>query len=91
MFTAVFKRQMKNSANHDIVNGIVNDTTNKNKLVIINLLVITPGLNASDISEHISKSLRTVMRYIKTLQEKNLIEFKGAPQKGGLSNGSNRK
>ncbi len=83
MFTAVFKRQISNSANYDTVNGRVNDTINENEQAILNLLVTTPGLNASEISKHISKSLRTTMRYIKILQDKDLIEFRGAPKTGG--------
>ena len=87
MFTAVFKRQISNSANYDTVNGIVNDivndTINENEQAILNLLVTAPGLNASEISKYINKSLRTTMRYIKILQDKGLIEFKGAPKTGG--------
>ena len=87
MFTAVFKRQISNSANYDRVNGRVNgrvnDTINENEQAILNLLATVPGLNASEISKHISKSLRTTMRYIKILQDKDLIEFRGAPKTGG--------
>ena len=87
MFTAVFKRQISNSANYDTVNdrvnGRVNDTINENEQAILNLLATVPGLNASEISKHISKSLRTTMRYIKILQDKDLIEFRGAPKTGG--------
>ena len=87
MFTAVFKRQITNYANYDTVNGrvndIVNDTINENEQAILNLLATTLGLNASEISKHINKSLRTTMRYIKVLQDKNLIEFRGAPKTGG--------
>ena len=46
-------------------------------------MATVPGLNASEISKHISKSLRTTMRYIKILQDKDLIEFRGAPKTGG--------
>ena len=87
IFTAVFKRKITNSANYDTVNGrvndIVNDTINENEQAILNLLATTPGLNASEISKHINKSLRTTMRYIKVLQDKTLIEFRGAPKTGG--------
>ena len=84
MFTAVFKRQITNSAiYYDTVNGRVNDTINENEQAILNLLATTPGLNASEISKHIGKSLRTTMRYIKILQDKDLIEFKGVPKTGG--------
>ena len=83
MFTAIFKRQITNSANHDTVNGRVSDTINENEQAIINLLTTTPGLNASEISKRISKSLRTTMRYIKILQNKKLVEFRGVPKTGG--------
>ena len=83
MFIVVFKRQISNYDNYDTVNGIVNGTINENEQAILNLLVTTPGLNASEISKHINKSLRTTMRYIKILQDKGLIEFKGAPKTGG--------
>lgn len=88
MFTVVFKRQITNSANYDTVNGrvndIVNDTINENEQAILNLLATIPGLNASEISKYINKSLRTTMRYIKTLQDKDLIEFRGVPKIGGV-------
>ena len=87
MFTVVFKRQVSHSANYDIVDGRVNGRVNaaisENGQAILNLLAATPGLNASEISKHISKSLRTTMRYIKTLQDNGLIEFRGAPKSGG--------
>ncbi len=91
MFTAIFKRHITNYDNsvtangivNDIANGIVNNTINENEQAIFNLLTTTPGLNASEISKHISKSLRTTMRYIKSLQDKGLIKFKGAPKTGG--------
>ena len=94
MFTVVFKRQISNSANYDTVNGrvndIINDTINENERAILNLLATTPGLNASEISKHINKSLRTTMQYIKTLQDKYLIEFKGVPKTGGYYLKSNK-
>ena len=75
MFTVVFKREAKNYA----TDGIVNE----NEQAIINLLKAKPGLNASEIAESISKSWRTAMRYLKSLREKGLIEFRGAPKTGG--------
>ncbi len=79
MFTVVFKRQVKNYATDGIVNGIVNE----NEQMIIDLLKTKPGLNASEIAESISKSWRTTMHYLKSLNEKELIEFRGAPKTGG--------
>ena len=79
MFTVIFKRQIKNYATNDIVNDIVNE----NEQAIINLLRTKPGLNASEIAENISKSWGTTMRYLKSLNEKGVIEFRGAPKTGG--------
>ena len=80
-------RQIKNYATNDIVNdivnGIVNGIVNENEQAIINLLRTKPGLNASEIAENISKSWRTTMRYLKSLNEKGVIEFRGAPKTGG--------
>lgn len=76
-------RQIKNYATNDIVNDIVNGIVNENEQAIINLLRTKPGLNASEIAENISKSWRTTMRYLKSLNEKGVIEFRGAPKTGG--------
>ena len=87
MFTVVLKRKQNNYATNDIVNdivnGIVNDIVNENEQAIIILLRAKPGLNASEIAESISKSWRTTMRYLKSLNEKGLIEFRGVPKTGG--------
>ena len=79
MFTVVLKRKQNNYATNDIVNGIVNE----NEQAITILLRTKPGLNASEIAESISKSWRTTMRYLKSLNEKGLIEFRGVPKTGG--------
>jgi len=83
MFAAVFKRKRKNYVMDDTVNDIVNGIVNNNEQAIINLLKARPGLNASEIAENIAKSRRTTMRYLKSLNEKGLIEFRGAPKTGG--------
>ena len=79
MFTVVLKRKQNNYATNDIVNGIVNE----NEQAIIILLRAKPGLNASEIAESISKSWWTTMRYLKSLNEKGLLEFRGVPKTGG--------
>ena len=83
MFTVVLKRKQNNYATNDIVNGIVNGIVNENEQAITILLRTKPGLNASEIAESISKSWRTTMRYLKSLNEKGLIEFRGVPKTGG--------
>lgn len=79
MFTVVLKRKQNNYATNDIVNDIVNE----NEQAITILLRAKPGLNASEIAESISKSWRTTMRYLKSLNQKGLLEFRGAPKSGG--------
>jgi len=83
IFTVVFKRQTKNYANYDTQNDIVNDAVNENEQAVIDSLKTKSGLNASEIAENISKSWRTTMRYLKFLNEKDMIEFRGAPKIGG--------
>lgn len=65
IFTAIFKRHITNSDNYGTVNGtvydIVYDAVNENEQNILGLLTTNPGLNASEISLHISKSLRSTM------------------------------
>ena len=79
IFTVLLKHKQNNYATNGIVNGIVNDI----EQAIINLLKVKPGLNASEIAKSISKSWRTTMRYLKSLNEKGMIEFRGAPKIGG--------
>lgn len=78
MFTVVFKR----NSNSD-TDGTVNGTVNENEQNVLNLIRKEEGLNAIEISERISKSLRTTKRYLKSLNDKELIEFRGAPKTGG--------
>ena len=55
----------------------------KKQSTFFRLRQTTPGLNASEISEHINKSLRTTIRYIKILQDKDLTEYRGTHKTGG--------
>ncbi|MDR1919603.1 MAG: winged helix-turn-helix domain-containing protein, partial [Tannerellaceae bacterium] len=41
------------------------------------------GLNASEISGRINKSIPTVERYLRLLRKKGIIEFRGVPKTGG--------
>ena len=72
MFTVVLKRKQNNYATNDIVNGIVNGIVNENEQAITILLRTKPGLNASEIAESISKSWRTTMHYLKSLNERSI-------------------
>lgn len=79
MFTVVFKRKNKNGTVNDTVNG----TVNANEQSVLSLIRKEEGLNATEISKRILKSVRTTKRYLKSLNNKKLIEFKGAPKTGG--------
>jgi len=83
IFTVIFRRKLGNSVNVDMVNGTVNGTVSGNERTIIHLLSASPGLKAIDISASLSKSLRTTMRYLKSLNEKGIVEYRGAPKTGG--------
>ena len=61
------------------VNGGVNGGVNE----IFDFIVDNPGYNAKKISERFGISLRTTERLLKQLKDKNKIEFKGSPKKGG--------
>lgn len=74
MFTVVFKRNS---------NSDTDGTVNENEQNVLNLIRKEEGLNTIEISERISKSLRTTKRYLKSLNDKELIEFRGAPKTGG--------
>ena len=82
MFTVVFKRK-NNSDTDGTVNDTVNGTVNANEQSVLNLIRKEEGLNATEISKRILKSVRTTKRYLKSLNNKKLIEFKGAPKTGG--------
>jgi len=82
IFTVVFKRKT-NSVINGTVNGTVNGTINENEQHVLNLIKKEEGLNAIEIAERISKSLRMTKRYLKSLNDKKIIEFRGAPKTGG--------
>ena len=78
MFTLVFKRK-----NNSYIDVTVNGTVNENEQNVLNLIRKEEGLNAIEISKRIFKSLRMTKRYLKSLNDKELIEFRGAPKTGG--------
>lgn len=58
-------------------------TINKNEQIVFDLIRKEEGLNAIEISERISKSLRMTKRYLKSLNKKERIEFRGTSKTGG--------
>jgi len=50
---------------------------------LVTLIETTPGMNSRQLAAAIGKGKSTVERYLKTLRENQLIEFRGAPKDGG--------
>jgi len=83
-------RLLKNSGGVKTPHGGVNNTpdmpgggVNSIESEIIELLRVTPGLNAPAIASDMGKGLRTIQRYIKRLSDIEKIRFNGAPKTGG--------
>lgn len=53
------------------------------QVLILDVIVKYPGMNAPAIAEMLQKSLRTIQRYLKLLSEAEKIEFRGAAKNGG--------
>ena len=68
MFTVVFKRK-NNSDTDGTVNDTVNGTVNANEQSVLNLIRKEEGLNATEISKRILKSVRTTKRYLKIFKQ----------------------
>lgn len=79
-FTVTFmKRAKTNRANDGTINGMINEREN----MIFNLIQDNGGISAVELSHKASMGLRTVMRTIKSLVEKDFIEYRGAKKNGG--------
>lgn len=61
----------------------VSEGVNAELRKLIALVDVTPGMNAKQLAAAIGKGHSTVERYLKTLRENRLIEFRGAPKDGG--------
>lgn len=56
---------------------------NENESFILSLLRVNPGLNADTLSKELRKSKPMVERYLRSLKEKNVIEYRGSRKTGG--------
>jgi len=74
-----------NSQNGGVNSEIETENGGVNSLEqqIIETLEKMPGLNAPAISTALGKSLRTIQRILKKLNDNGNVEFKGAPKNGG--------
>lgn len=77
----------KNEGVSEGVNGPINELAseplNGNEIHIISLLKINPGMNREDIAVSLNRGITSVKRYISSLKEKNLIEYRGSRKTGG--------
>jgi Transcriptional regulators len=61
----------------------VGEGVNAEHRKLIALVDVTPGMNTKQLAAAIGKRHSAVERYLKTLCENRLIEFRGAPKDGG--------
>lgn len=73
----------KNDTINDTINGTINDTINDNEKMIYDRIVSSPGISAVALANEFGKSVRTIMRALKTLVDLNRIEYRGSKKKGG--------
>ena len=65
------------------VNREINEGVNEGVNVLLDVIRRNPGKRANELAGHIGKSVQSVERYVKALQETRRIEFRGAPKNGG--------
>ncbi len=79
-FTVRFmKRTKPQSATDGTLNGTLNDT----ERVVLDFIQSSPGITANLLIEKTNKSVRTIRRSVKSLIDKNFIEYRGSKKTGG--------
>ncbi|MDH6356949.1 ATP-binding protein [Parabacteroides sp. PF5-9] len=63
----------------------VNEGVNEGIKETLRIILDAPGLNAVRIAERLNKSIATAERYLRTLREHDIVEFRGAPKSGGYA------
>jgi len=66
-----------------LINGPINGPINDTESSILNLIKERQGINREEISIAIGKGITTVRRYIASLKNRNLIEYRGSRKTGG--------
>lgn len=61
----------------------INEPIKKELVLIIDLVLSNPGISRSELFERAGKSLATIKRYVKILNDYNIIERKGSNKTGG--------
>jgi ATP-dependent DNA helicase RecG len=65
------------------INNRVNEPLSEYEVSIISLLKVTPGMNREEISRSINRGRTSIYRYITSLKDKNLIEYRGSRKTRG--------
>ena len=79
-FISVINRIADEGVNKD--EGI-NEGINELESLILTFLKKKPGAKGYEIAEYIQKGAATTERYLKSLKDKELIEYKGSRKTGG--------
>ena len=79
-FISVINRIADEGVNED--EGI-NEGINELESLILTFLEKKPGAKGYEIAEYIQKGAATTERYLKSLKDKELIEYKGSRKTGG--------
>ena len=66
-----------------IIDRIADEGVNELESLILTFLEKKPGAKGYEIAEYIQKGAATTERYLKSLKDKELIDYKGSRKTGG--------
>lgn len=66
-----------------IIDRIADEGVNELESLILTFLEKKPGAKGYEIAEYIQKGATTTERYLRSLKDKELIEYKGSRKTGG--------
>ena len=66
-----------------IIDSIADEGVNELESLILTFLEKKPGAKGYEIAEYIQKGAATTERYLRSLKDKELIEYKGSRKTGG--------
>ncbi len=66
-----------------IIDRIADEGVNELESLILTFLKKKPGAKGYEIAEYIQKGAATTERYLRSLKDKELIEYKGSRKTGG--------
>ena len=66
-----------------VINRIADEGVNELESLILTYLEKKPGAKGYEIAEYIQKGAATTERYLRSLKDKELIEYKGSRKTGG--------